>query len=90
MSGYSRVRMDPSHYPSQFIHVAAVITECFAGTAFHAVLPNGKVAVAFLERKNNHLRDQIKPGTRVDVCICPADFERARIDAVLDVPEKAE
>ena len=42
-------------------------------------LPNGKETVAFLQKKEAHLADIIKPGDRVAVTICPADLDRARI-----------
>lgn len=66
-------------YPSQYIDCTCTISERFAPTAFHATLPNGKPTVAFVQRKEAHLLDVIKPGDKVNVTICPADFERARI-----------
>lgn len=66
-------------YPSQYIDCICTITERFAPTAFHATLPNGKPTVAFVQRKEAHLLDIIKPGDQVCVTICPADFDRARI-----------
>lgn len=68
-----------SSYPSQFIDCTATIRERFAPTAFHAVLPNGKETVAFVQKKEEHLLDILQPGDRVTVTICPADFDRARI-----------
>ncbi len=70
-------------YPSQFIETVGVIVERFAETAFRAELPNGKVTVAFLELKMAHLKEVLKPGDRVRLNICPADFDRARIDGLL-------
>ena len=55
-----------------------------ADTAFRATLPNGKTAVAFVEKKNASLRDLLKPGDRVKVTICPADFDRARVDGLAE------
>lgn len=66
-------------YPSQFIDCICTIRERFAPTAYHATLPNGKPTVAFLQKKEAHLVEQIQPGDRVVVTICPADFDRARI-----------
>ena len=66
-------------YPSQYIDCTCTIAERFAPPAFHATLPNGKPTVAFVQRKEAHLLDVIKPGDKVNVTICPADFERARI-----------
>ncbi len=66
-------------YPSQYISCTCTIKERFAPTAFHATLPNGKDTVAFVQLKEAHLLDIIKPGDQVEVTICPADFERARI-----------
>ena len=66
-------------YPSQFIDAVCTIRERFAPTAYHATLPNGKETVAFLQKKEAHLADIIKPGDRVAVTICPADLDRARI-----------
>lgn len=68
-----------SSYPSQYIDCICTIKERFAPTAFHATLPNGKETVAFVQRKEAHLLELIKPGDKVAVTICPADFERARI-----------
>lgn len=70
-----------SSYPSQFIDCIATIRERFAPTAFHAVLPNGKETVAFVQQKEAHLLETLHPGDRVTVTICPADFDRARIRA---------
>lgn len=66
-------------YPSQYISCTCTIKERFAPTAFHATLPNGKDTVAFVQLKEAYLLDIIKPGDQVEVTICPADFERARI-----------
>ncbi len=69
-------------HPCNYVEAVAVIVERIAQTAFRATLPNGKSTVAFVEKKNAHLRDVLQPGDRVCVTICPADFERARIDGV--------
>ena len=71
--------MSTSLYPSQFVDSVCTIQERFAPTAYRAILPNGKETVAFLQKKEAHLVDIIKPGDRVAVTICPADFDRARI-----------
>lgn len=71
-------------YPSHTVQAVAVIVERIADTAFRATLPNGKPAVAFVEKKNAPLRDVLKPGTRVNVTICPADFDRARVDGLAE------
>lgn len=71
-----------SSYPSQYIDTVCTIRERFAPTAYHATLPNGKETVAFVQRKEAHLLDIIRPGDRVCVTICPADFERARIRSI--------
>lgn len=71
-----------SSYPSQYIDAVCTIQERFAPTAYHATLPNGKQTVAFVQRKESHLLSVIKPGDRVLVTICPADFERARIRSI--------
>lgn len=70
-----------SSYPSQFIDCIATIRERFAPTAFHAILPNGKETVAFIQKKEEALLSVLQPGDRVLVTICPADFDRARIRA---------
>ncbi len=49
---------------------------------FCVPIPNGKTAVAFVEKKNASLRELLKPGDRVNVTICPADFDRARVDGL--------
>jgi len=66
-------------YPSQFIDCVCRIEERFAPTAYHAILPNGKRTVAFIQKQEAHLLDLLKPGDRVVCTICPADFDRARI-----------
>ena len=38
-------------YPCQMVRAVAVIVERIADTAFRATLPNGKTAVAFVEKK---------------------------------------
>ena len=47
------------------VQAVAVIVERIADTAFRATLPNGKTAVAFVEKKNASLRELLKPGDRV-------------------------
>lgn len=71
-------------YPFNTVQAVAVIVERIADTAFRATLPNGKGTVAFVEKKNASLRDILKPGDRVEVSICPADFDRARVDKLAD------
>lgn len=66
-------------YPSQYIRCICTIEERFASTAFHAILPNGKRTVAFIQKKEEHLLEQIQTGSRVLVNLTPADFDRARI-----------
>ncbi len=66
------------------VQTVAVIVERIADTAFRATLPNGKTAVAFVEKKNAYLRDVLKTGDRVNVTICPADFDRARVDGLAE------
>lgn len=69
-------------YPFYTVQAVAVIVERIAETAFRATLPNGKPTVAFVEKKNAPLRDVLQPGDRVAVTICPADFDRARVDGL--------
>lgn len=71
--------MSTPQYPSQYINCSCTIQEKFAPTAYHAILPNGKKTVAFVQKKEAHLVDIIRPGDKVAVTICPADFDRARI-----------
>ena len=47
-------------YPCQMVQAVAVIVERIADTAFRATLPNGKTAVAFVEKKNASLRELLK------------------------------
>ncbi|MBR5522182.1 MAG: hypothetical protein IKV82_01770 [Akkermansia sp.] len=75
--------MSQPSYPSQYIDSVCTIRERFAPTAFHATLPNGKETVAFVQKKEAHLLDFILPGTKVNVTICPADFDRARIRSIV-------
>lgn len=75
--------MGKQSYPSQFISTQGTVTGRLAETAFRAILPNGKETVAFIEKKNAPLRDLIKPGDIVALTICPSDFDRARVDAIL-------
>lgn len=71
-------------YPFLMVQTVAVIVDRIADTAFRATLPNGKTAVAFVEKKNAYLRDVLKTGDRVNVTICPADFDRARVDGLAE------
>ncbi len=71
------------HYPANTVEAEAVIIARIAETAFRATLPNGKETIAFVEKKNAHLRDLLQKDSRVKVSICPADFGRARIDEIL-------
>lgn len=68
-----------SYYPSEFIDARCTILERFAPVAYHALLPNGKPTVAFVQRREAALLDVIQPGDAVCVTINPADFSRARI-----------
>lgn len=72
-------------YPSQYIDCICTIQERFAPTAYHAVMPNGKPTVAFIQKKEEPLLSIIKPGDKVLCTVCPADFERARIRSVAGV-----
>lgn len=71
-------------YSFHTVQAVAVIVERIADTAFRATLPNGKKTVAFVEKKNAPLREALRPGDRVEVSICPADFDRARVDRLAD------
>lgn len=71
-----------SSYPSQYIDTLCTVQERFAPTAYRATLPNGKSTVAFVQKKEAHLLDIIRPGDQVCVTICPADFDRARIRSI--------
>ena len=68
-----------SSYPSQYVDAVCTIIERFAPTAYYATLPNGKKTVAFIQKKEEALLELIRPGDKVNVTICPADFDRARI-----------
>lgn len=70
-------------YPSQYVDCVCTICERFAPTAYRALLPNGKPTVAFVQIKESHLLEVLKPGDKVHCTICPADFERARIRALV-------
>lgn len=71
--------MNQVSYPSQYIDSICTIRERFAPTAYHATLPNGKETVAFVQKKEAYLLELLQPGDRVNVTLCPADFDRARI-----------
>lgn len=72
-----------SLYPSEFIQCTCTIVERFAPMAYRATLPNGKATVAFVQKKEAHLLDILQAGHLVRVSICPADFDRARIHAIV-------
>ncbi len=74
--------MSQASYPSQYIDTVCTIRERFAPTAYHATLPNGKETIAFVQKKEEHLLDIIRPGDNVNVTICPADFDKARIRSI--------
>ena len=71
-------------YPFHTVQTVAVIMERIADTAFRATLPNGKTTVAFVEMKIAAVSDVRRPGDRLNVTICPADFDRARVDGLAD------
>lgn len=62
------------------ISTVGTIVNRVADTAFLATLPNGKETIAFVEKKNAHLRPILQPGDTVSLTICPADLDKARID----------
>lgn len=72
-----------SVYPSQYITTTGIILEQVADSAYKTRLPNGKITLAFLERKSAHLKESIRTGDTVKLRICPADFDCARIDAII-------
>lgn len=76
--------MGKKAYPSNFIHTKGKVTGRLAETAFNATLPNGKETVAFVEKKNAHLRDRIQAGDTVALTVCPSDFDRARVDGIIN------
>lgn len=71
-------------YPSQYLDCICRIRERFAPTAYKALLPNGKETVAFVEKKEARLLEVLRPGSRVIVTICPADFDKAHIRRLVD------
>lgn len=71
-------------YPSQYLDCICLIRERFAPTAYKALLPNGKETVAFVQKKEAHLLSVLRPGSRVLVTICPADFDKAHIRRLAD------
>lgn len=71
-------------FPPEFIHCTGVLEDRFSSTAFHAVLPNGKKTVAFVEQRDFALLPLLSTGDRVNLTICPADFDRARITALAE------
>ncbi len=75
--------MGKKAYPSNFIHTTGTIIGRIAETAFRAALPNGKEAIAFVEKKNAPLRELIQAGDTDEHTISPSDFDRARVDAIL-------
>ena len=82
--------MRPALYPSTYITTTGVLQEKISPQAYKALLPNGKESLAFLEKKAAHLQDKLFIGARVELRICPADFDCARIDALLkeqDLPQ---
>lgn len=75
--------MNKTSYPSQYIQTSCTILRRFAPTAYRAVLPNGKETVAFVQKRESWLLNELKEGDQVAVTICPADFERAKITSKL-------
>lgn len=69
-------------FPPEFIHCTGILEDRFSSTAFHAVLPNGKKTIAFVEQKDFELLPLLSPGDCVNLTICPADFDRARITSL--------
>ncbi|GAA5497133.1 translation initiation factor IF-1 [Rubritalea squalenifaciens DSM 18772] len=48
---------------------------------FLVKLPNGKVVLGHLQKKNADLRDSLQPNETVQLEMTPFDFEKARIVA---------
>lgn len=76
--------------PAEFIHCTGILEAPCAALAFRALLPNGKKTVAFVEQRDASLLPSLKPGCRVRLTICPADFERARITGLAAALEAGE
>ncbi|MCD7797999.1 MAG: hypothetical protein LUG84_01130 [Akkermansiaceae bacterium] len=75
--------MTDAHQPPKFIHCEGVLEQEVSRGAFRARLPNGKPVIAFVEKGELCLRERLRPGKRVSLTLCPADFERARITAMI-------
>lgn len=74
-------RSASSSYPSQFVETTCTISHQIAPAAYRATLPNGKITIAFLQRRELENLGTLTQGEKVRVVINPADFDRARIRA---------
>lgn len=71
-------------YPYQTVQAVAVIAERIADTAFRATPAERQDYCGFCGEKERSVRDVLKPGDRMNVTICPADFDRARVDGLAE------
>ncbi len=72
-------RASTNAYPALSIQAECTILEQIAPSAYRATLPNGKITVAFLQRKEAETLGRLLPGEKVSVVVNPADFDRARV-----------
>ncbi len=70
-------------YPAQTIETVGTISEPLTGFACRALLPNGKSAVAYMQRHTAEHVGTLHCGDRVQLTLSPADFDCARIIARL-------
>ena len=79
----STKKKNAAAYPAQIIDAVGTITGLLAGSAYHALLPNGKSTVAYMQRKTAQLVGTLQIGDKVSLSIDPSDFDCARITARL-------
>lgn len=70
-------------YPAQIIETKGTITEILAGSAYRALLPNGKPTVAYMQQRTALLVGSLQIGDKVQLSLNPSDFDCARITARL-------
>lgn len=73
-----------NYYPDQFVECECIIIDHFADNAFHASLPNGKVIVCFVQKREADLIPLLQKGHRVHVTINPSNFDCARIRHIVE------
>lgn len=70
--------------PELPIQTIGTIHALRGSNVFEVELPNGKIVVGHLPRRETGLADSLSPGTKVVLEMTPYDMEKARIAGIPD------